>query len=71
VSTGFVKVVNSERGYAFLTLEQPHVSGKKDVFCHFSAFESAGLQHPEVGGRYSFEIRASDKGINAVNLEAL
>jgi cold shock CspA family protein len=70
VSTGFVKVVN-ERGFCFLTLEQPHVSGKTDVFCHFSEFERAGLRHPNVGDRYSFEIRASDRGINATNLEAL
>jgi cold shock CspA family protein len=71
VSTGIVKVVNSERGFSFLTLEQPHPSGKRDVFAHFSSFERAGLKHPTVGQRYSFEIKASDRGINAVNLEAL
>jgi cold shock CspA family protein len=71
VSTGKVKVVNHDRGFCFITLEQEHVSGKRDVFAHYSSFEAANLPRPEVGNRYEFEIRASDKGINATNLTAL
>jgi integrase len=29
VTTGKVKVANTERGFCFITLEQPHVSGKR------------------------------------------
>lgn len=70
MATGKTKVVN-QKGYAFITLDAPHESGKRDVFAHFSSFESAGLPHPEVGDRYSFDIQESDRGINAVNLQAL
>jgi CspA family cold shock protein len=70
VATGRVKVVN-DKGFCFITLDQPHVSGKADVFCHFSTFEKAGLRHPEVGDRYQFEVVPSDRGIHAVNIEAV
>jgi cold shock CspA family protein len=63
--------VSVERGYCFITMDLKHPSGRADVFCHFSQFELAGLRHPEVGNRYEFEVVPSDRGIHAINIEAV
>lgn len=68
--SGHTKMVYPNRGFAFLTMDLKHPSGRKDVFAHFSEFERAGLRHPEVGDRYSFEVVPSDRGIHAVAIDA-
>jgi cold shock protein len=52
VTTGTVKLFNSQRGYGFI---QPD-DGGKDVFVHISAVERAGLRELREGQRVSYEI---------------
>jgi cold shock protein len=66
---GTVKAVN-ERGFCFLRPDHDNF-GKKDIFCHMSEFERAGLRPPQVGQRYEFEVQMSPKGPQAVNVEAV
>jgi cold shock protein len=64
---GIVRTVVTHRGFLFLTPDY----GGKDVFCHFSEVEKAGLNKPEVGDRLSYEIKSTDRGPQAINLKPL
>jgi CspA family cold shock protein len=52
MTTGFVKKSYSEKGYFFLGRSD----GGKDVFCHISAVERAGLHTLAEGQALEFEI---------------
>jgi cold shock protein len=57
VATGTVKWFNGQKGYGFI---QPD-GGRKDVFVHISAVETAGYDGLPDGGKLSYDI-ASDRG---------
>lgn len=60
---GTVKWFNDSKGYGFI--EQPEGD---DVFVHFSAIESEGFRTLAEGEEVEFEIRDSDKGLQAANV---
>jgi cold shock protein len=65
---GTVKAVVADRGFFFLSAPD---GSRKDIFCHFSEFEKAGLRVPERGESYQFEIQMTEKGPQAINLAAV
>jgi cold shock protein len=60
-----VKWFNSTKGYGFL---QPE-GGGKDVFCHISAVQKAGLSTLNEGQKVSYDLEQGQQGKTAaVNL---
>ena len=60
---GTVKWFNGEKGYGFIQRE----SGE-DVFCHYSAINSAGYRSLEQGDTVEFDVQQGPKGLQAVNV---
>jgi CspA family cold shock protein len=60
---GTVKWFNDSKGYGFI--EQPE---GEDVFVHFSAIESEGFRTLSEGEQVEFELRDSEKGLQAANV---
>jgi len=60
---GTVKWFNDSKGYGFI--EQP--SGE-DVFVHFSAIVGEGFRTLSEGESVEFEVRETDKGLQAANV---
>lgn len=57
---GTVKWFNDAKGYGFI--EQP---GGEDVFVHFSAIEMDGFKTLAEGEEVEFELRQTEKGLQA------
>ena len=62
---GKVKWFNGAKGYGFIERE----GEEKDIFVHFSAVKKSGLKYLEEGEQLTFEIKNSDKGPSAINLQ--
>jgi len=62
---GKVKWFDDARGYGFIERKD----GEKDIFVHFSAVKKSGLKYLEEGEQLTFEIKNSDKGPSAINLQ--
>ncbi len=62
---GKIKWFNSANGYGFIEREDE----EKDIFVHFSAVKKSGLKYLEKGEQLTFEIKNSDKGPSAINLQ--
>lgn len=60
---GTVKWFNDSKGYGFI--EQPE---GEDVFVHFSAIEAEGFRTLAEGEEVEFEVRDSDKGLQATSV---
>lgn len=60
---GTVKWFNDSKGYGFI--EQPD---GEDVFVHFSAIEADGFRTLHEGEVVEFEVRDSDKGLQAASV---
>ena len=60
---GTVKWFNDSKGYGFI--QQPDGD---DVFVHFSAIEAEGFRPLTEGEEVEFEIRDSEKGLQAANV---
>jgi CspA family cold shock protein len=67
MSKGRVKWFNDAKGYGFI--EQP--DGGEDVFVHFSAITMDGFKTLAEGSEVEFELRQTDKGLQAANVMAL
>jgi cold shock CspA family protein len=63
--SGKVKWFNSARSYGFIERKDE----EKDIFVHFSAVKKSGLKYLEKGEQLTFEIKNSDKGPSAINLQ--
>jgi CspA family cold shock protein len=60
---GRVKWFNDSKGYGFI--EQPD---GEDVFVHFSAITMEGFKTLTEGEEVDFELRETDKGLQAANV---
>lgn len=60
--TGAVKWFNEQKGYGFITPDDPNVNQSKDVFVHISSVERAGWRTLKDGQRVEFEMQEDRKG---------
>lgn len=63
MSRGTVKWFNDSKGYGFI--EQ---SGGDDVFVHFSAIVGDGFRTLREGEEVEFEVRETERGLQAANV---
>ena len=61
---GTVKWFNDSKGYGFI--QSP--DGGTDVFVHFSSIVGEGFRTLAEGEEVEFEIRETDKGLQAANV---
>ncbi len=59
--SGTVKWFNTVKGYGFI---QPD-DGSKDVFCHISALDQAGLSGLQEGQKVEYELVPDNRGRSA------
>ena len=64
---GTVKWFNVSKGYGFIKRED----NEKDIFVHFSAVKSFGLEYLKKDEQLTFEVESSDKGPSAVDLQKI
>ena len=67
MATGTVKWFNDEKGFGFITPDEPG----KDLFVHHSAINADGFRSLDEGAKVSFETEASPKGPKAINVQVL
>ena len=66
MAEGTVKWFSNEKGYGFIERE-----GGDDVFVHFSAITMEGYKSLTEGQRVQFDVEQGDKGLQAVNVQAV
>jgi len=64
---GVVKWFNNDKGFGFITRE----GGEEDIFVHFTAINNEGYKSLNEGDRVEFELKESDKGLQAANVVKL
>ena len=62
---GKVKWFNNTKGYGFVNL----VGGTEDYFVHYSSIDMDGYKSLKAGQAVTFDIDASEKGKNAINVK--
>ena len=67
MATGTVKWFNDEKGFGFITPDEPG----KDLFVHHSAINADGFRSLDEGAKVQFETEASPKGPKAINVQVL
>jgi cold shock protein len=67
MATGTVKWFNDDKGYGFITPDEPG----KDVFVHHSAIRGNGFKSLAEGAKVSYEVEQGAKGLAATNVQAL
>ena len=65
--TGKVKWFSNERGYGFLLVDGD--DNKNEYFVHFSSITMDGYKTLKAGQPVVFELKDTDKGIQAVEVE--
>ena len=63
MSRGTVKWFNDSKGYGFITRPDGD-----DVFVHFSVIEGEGFRTLSEGQEVEFELRESEKGLQAATV---
>jgi cold shock protein len=67
MATGTVKWFSDEKGFGFITPDEPG----KDLFVHHTAINSEGYRSLSEGAKVSYEAEAGDKGPKAVNVSLI
>jgi cold shock protein len=66
LAEGTVKWFSNEKGYGFIERE-----GGEDVFVHHSKIAMEGYRSLTEGQRVQFDVEQGDKGLQAVNVQAV
>ena len=64
MATGTVKWFSDEKGFGFITPDEPG----KDLFVHHQAINGSGFRSLAEGARVSYDAENGDKGPKAVNV---
>jgi CspA family cold shock protein len=67
MATGSVKWFSDEKGFGFITPDEPG----KDLFVHHSAIQGNGFKSLAEGARVSYEAEQGAKGPAAANVQLL
>ncbi|MEK6273677.1 MAG: cold-shock protein [Actinomycetota bacterium] len=67
MATGTVKWFNDQKGFGFITPDDPG----KDLFVHKSGIVGDGYQSLSEGAKVSYDSESGEKGPKAVNVQAL
>lgn len=67
MATGTVKWFSNDKGYGFITPDEPG----KDLFVHHTALVGEGYRSISDGARVSYDAEAGAKGPQAVNVKQL
>ncbi len=67
MAQGTVKWFSNEKGYGFIARED----GQDDVFVHHSKITMDGYRSLTEGQRVEFDVEQGDKGLQAVNVQAV
>jgi cold shock protein len=65
--TGTVKWFSDDKGYGFVTPDEPG----KDLFVHHTGIAGDGFKSLAEGAKVSYDAEASDRGPQAVNVQPL
>lgn len=63
---GKVKYFDNTKGYGFISVE-----GHGDVFVHYTGIKSEGYKTLEKDQEVVFDTKQGDKGLVAINVEAI
>jgi CspA family cold shock protein len=66
LAEGTVKWFSNEKGFGFIERE-----GGEDVFVHHSKITMDGYRSLTEGQRVQFDVEQGDKGLQAVNVQAI
>ena len=66
MAEGKVKWFDEKKGFGFISMENG-----EDVFVHFSEIEVDGFKTLTQDQKVSFEIKESDKGLQAIHVKPL
>jgi cold shock protein len=67
MATGTVKWFSNDKGYGFITPDEPG----KDLFVHQTAVAGNGFRSLTEGARVSYESESGPKGPQAVNVQQI
>jgi cold shock protein len=67
MATGTVKWFSDEKGYGFITPDEPG----KDLFVHHSAIAGNGFKSLAEGSKVSYETQQGPKGPSAANVQTI
>jgi cold shock protein len=67
MATGTVKWFSDEKGYGFITPDEPG----KDLFVHHSAIAGNGFKSLAEGAKVSYETQQGPKGPSAANVQTV
>lgn len=67
MATGTVKWFSDEKGFGFITPDEPG----KDLFVHHTAIQSNGFRTLAEGAKVSYEAEEGPKGPAAANVQPL
>jgi CspA family cold shock protein len=66
MATGTVKWFNNAKGYGFILSDDTN----EDLFAHYSVIDMDGYRTLKAGQAVKFDIKPSDKGLHAINIQA-
>ena len=70
---GEVKWFNNERGYGFIhpLTEGDVVDETTEYFVHFTSIQAEGFKTLQAKQRVSFDLKKTDKGVQAVDVKVI
>jgi cold shock protein len=67
MQTGTVKWFNESKGFGFIAQD----AGGADVFAHFRDIQGGGFRTLQENQRVEFEVKQTDKGLQATNIRPM